>query len=421
MDGEIGSSIVNEMFGGPVGPHLLTGFKFFFEFAPIWLPLFLIFAACKLWVTYVRAEFIAKQETVLLDIRIPEIVDKSPAAMEAVLSVMFITGGESTFLDRLWLGKVRVWHSLELVSFGGQIHFYVWTRKATKQVVMNQLYSQYPSIEISEVPDYATRFDFSLEKYGVWGCDFLLSGGNPKPIKTYIDYGLDRDPKEEYKIDPMAALIEFLGSIGPRQQLWIQFVIRSHKGGLRDPKSIFKTRDFKSEAKEKIAGIFAKPEMVDISEVQGLPKTTKKLSKGQIEEISMIERKMQKYVFEGGIRVIYIAEKDAFEGTNIPGLIGIWRTFSAPGFNGFSPTRFSAKYDYPWDDYNGQREDRDKYKVFDAYRRRAWFFAPYQLSYSLFSTEEIATIWHFPGQAVRTPTLPRIPSTRQEPPANLPV
>jgi hypothetical protein len=414
-----GSAFV-DIFGGPIWPQVLVGIGWAFEFAPIWLPIFLIIAACRLWVTYVQSDFIAKQENVLLEIRFPEIVDKSPAAMESILAVLHMTSGESTFIDRLWLGKIRVWHSLEIASFGGQVHFFVWTRKSARQVVINQFYAHYPNIEIQEVPDYATRFDFNLEQYALWGCDFAYTGKDMYSIKTYPEYGLDKDPKDEFKIDPMASLIELLGSIGPRQQMWIQIIIRSHKGGLPTA-SMFKKEKFDDIAKAEIKSIYTSPEMIDIREEEGGTRTTKKLSKSQIDKISAIQHKMLKYTFDTGIRGIYLAEKDAFDGTFIGGMLGVWKTYSSANYNGFKPTRWLAQYDYPWDDFRERKQNSDRFGVFDAYRKRGWFYEPHVTPFNIMAVDELATIYHLPSAAVKTPSLQRIPSTRREAPANLPL
>jgi hypothetical protein len=50
------------------------------------------------------------------------------------------------------------------------------------------------------------------------------------------------------------------------------------------------------------------------------------------------------------------------------------------------------------------------------------FFLPYfhHLTYVL-NVEELATIWHFPGQILKVPTLERIESKEASPPTNLPV
>jgi hypothetical protein len=37
------------------------------------------------------------------------------------------------------------------------------------------------------------------------------------------------------------------------------------------------------------------------------------------------------------------------------------------------------------------------------------------------NTEELATLWHFPGQILKVPTLERIESKEASPPTNLPI
>jgi hypothetical protein len=59
--------------------------------------------------------------------------------------------------------------------------------------------------------------------------------------------------------------------------------------------------------------------------------------------------------------------------------------------------------------------------MFDAYRRRGYFYPPYVKKQMVLTTEEIATIYHFPGKMAATPSLPKIESKRSEPPTNLPV
>jgi hypothetical protein len=39
----------------------------------------------------------------------------------------------------------------------------------------------------------------------------------------------------------------------------------------------------------------------------------------------------------------------------------------------------------------------------------------------ILNTEELATIFHFPGQVAGTPTLERVPSKKAEAPSNLPI
>ena len=96
--------------------------------AVYWLPLILAYALLKVWTAYVRLDYHLNQDYLLLEIKLPRELTKSPQAMEIFLSSLYYTGGETTFIDRGWHGKTRPWWSLELVSLEGQVHFYIWTR-----------------------------------------------------------------------------------------------------------------------------------------------------------------------------------------------------------------------------------------------------------------------------------------------------
>ena len=132
-----------------------------------------------------------------------------------------------------------------------------------------------------------------------------------------------------------------------------------------------------------------------------------------------IERSIGKLGFDCGIRAIYLAKKDVFDGTNIAGLFGTVKQYNTNDLNGFKPTKYTD-FDYPWQDYKKYRLSIMKWKMFDAYRRRAWFFPPYERKPFVLNTEELATIYHFPGRVAETPTFERVESKKSEPPKNLP-
>ncbi|MFA6969387.1 MAG: hypothetical protein WC217_02185, partial [Candidatus Paceibacterota bacterium] len=121
--------------------------------APVWLPFLLITGAWKLWIVLQRSETIAKTKFVLLEIKPPRNLVKTPLAMEAFLSSIHLTGGEATWYAR-FKGGTRPFWSLEIASFEGQVHFFIWTRAAFRRLVESQMYSQYPGVQIVEVPDY---------------------------------------------------------------------------------------------------------------------------------------------------------------------------------------------------------------------------------------------------------------------------
>ena len=49
------------------------------------------------------------------------------------------------------------------------------------------------------------------------------------PIKTYIDYKLDKlETEEEMKNDPLASLIELMGTMKEGENMWYQALIRAN-------------------------------------------------------------------------------------------------------------------------------------------------------------------------------------------------
>jgi hypothetical protein len=392
--------------------------------APVWLPLMLVGGAWTLWVILKRSEFIAKQSHILLEIKPPRGLEKTPLAMEAFFSGIHLSPGEGNWYKKYIAGVVRPWWSLEIASLEGQVHFFIWTRAGFRRIIEAQLYAQYPGVQVVEAPDYTRLINAGSEEYSVWGCDFVHTEKDPLPIKTYVEYGLDKVQKENEQVDPLANLVEFMGSMGKGEYIWLQFVIRVHKG----EKYNKLTKDgkpytWKNEAMELIAEIrkSTKDPYTDPAtgeEREGFPNPTK----GQSEKIAAIERNVSKLAFDVGARGVYITRPEKFDPIMIAGLTGIFKQFSSESWNGFRPTGWMTDFDdYPWE--LGVDKLKAKYKrwLVDAYRRRQFFHEPFQADAMVMSTEELATIYHVPSRSTNTPTLTRIQSATSEAPSNLPV
>lgn len=405
----------------------LTILRIVFVLSPIWFPIILIPIFWNVWVKYVRAAFNAKQKYVLLELRWPVEMLKSPVAMEVVLNALAATGGEGTVFDRYWEGKSRPDYSFEIASLGGKVHFYVRMRANMKNIVESAIYSQFPNVEMHEAVDYALPVFYDKEKMAMFLAEYKLTKDDPYPIKTYVDYGLDKDPKEEFKVDPLTSVIEYLGSIKAGEEMWIQIMFRGHKPEKKEKfeKRIMfwtdaknhKTGDWTDKAKDIIKKITddATPKYKDKDgkEVRGMPN----LTKGQTETIAAIERSVGKIAFDVGIRSCYLAmPKDKFQGPG--GLLGIFRPFQS-SYNSFAPN-FMTGFDYPWEDIRGVRVTHRTHWLLRAYKARGYFAEPFRRTPFILTTEELATLFHFPGAVLNTPTLERILSRKSEPPANLP-
>jgi len=379
----------------------------------LWAPVVLVWLAQKMWLSYVQADFIRKNfQFVMLEVKLPRTIDKTPIAMELVLQSLF-QGGSGNWYERWWQGKVDPWFSLEMVSLEGSVKFFIRTPSKFKKIIESHIYAQYPTIEVFEVQDYVSLAPYIHEvgEWSMWGCEYKLTKPDAYPIQTYVDFKLDSAMmKEEQKSDPITSVIELLGSIGRGQQIWMQILVQANGDRYKTAGKLFKKHDWKEEGKNVIKGLQKKYSGDDGA----------KPTKTDLEAMAAIERSLSKIGFDCGIRTIYLARKEFFDPSNISGVIGAFRQYSSQTLNGFKHTQTTG-FDYPWQDYKDYRLNRKKRDLFDAYVRRSFFYAPYKRKPFVLNSEELATIYHFPGGVAETPTFDRIESKKSEPPSNLPV
>jgi hypothetical protein len=387
------------------------------------LPLILIKPTFENWVAYVRTGWIVGQKKVLLEIKLPAETFKSPAAMELALNIFHDPFGDPTPKARYWEGKVPTWASLEIACIEGEIKFYVWAFDSRKALIQANLYAQFPDIAIFEVEDYARQVLYDPKKHEFWGAEIFKAKPNPYPIKTYVDYGLSKDPDEELKIDPMAPLIEGLGTLATTDRAYIQIGIRAH----RKEKTIFNNDvddPFKEEQEKELEKVM-KDMMIDEKTPNAL-----KMTDARKDIMNAINKYEDKYVFDVVIRTIYIADKDKFNKGNIGVLAGGFKQFgSTSKLNSFKPEAINFSYWYQ--DIGGGKVSKWKKDMFECYVKRSFFHGPYsgkdyvlkikKKKPSILNSEELATIYHFPGSVVKTPALKRIPSKRHQAPSNLPI
>lgn len=400
----------------------------------------LTIVAWNLWLTYIQSFFLKSLKWTLLEIKPPKEVFKSPAAMELVLNALYAGAQGGDWVTKYWKGEVSLWHSLEIISIDGQVRFFVRTPEKFKKMIEAQVYAQYPQAEVFEVEDYTKNVPSynKDESFNIWACNFILSKDDIYPIKSYVDYGLDRSVgalEEEQRIDPITPMIEFLGSLNIGEQVWFQIIIRpdTKRFSTKDKEGKEeKGKDWKAKAQEVIKELNDKLKEKD---KEGKVTAVLKPTKAQQGTIEAIERHAAKFGFDAHIRALYIAKKEAFNAaTRAPSLIGSLRQYASSDLNGFKPDK-ATKIDFPWQDLFGTKIVKMKKDFLDDYKNRSFFYGGFKFSKLkkyfthpnksggkpfILSTEELATIFHLPGRVAETPTFTRIESKKAEPPANLP-
>jgi hypothetical protein len=387
---------------------------------PIWLPFILISLFFNTWFSYKRRLWIKGQGSVLLEIKLPREIKKTPLAMELVLNGIW-EDVNGTMTDVFIDGRVRDWFSLEIVSIGGEVKFFIWLLPRWRNILESRIYAEYPGVEIFEAKDYSLPLVYDPIKMNVWGITTALVRPDAYPIKTYVDYELDKEGREqEETTDPMQLMLEYLGSLKPGEQAWIQIMIQAHrKENFTNDARIFSRPDWQEGVKTEIKKIIEKESLFPEKEGQT---TFTRLTKAQDDTIAAIQRNASKLAFNTMMRVLYTAPLEVFDKMKGAGLIGSMRHFASKNLNGIKPKFFSTAY--PWEDFLDRKKRRWQKDLIESYKRRSFFNVPFKFRNGkpyILTTEELATLYHFPGAVVTTPSLPRVPFKKAEAPSNLPV
>lgn len=439
--------LVKLVFGAMAGP-LFLGLGFFMMYqvlsllkldlapvvsilivlTPIWLPYTLFYITYEKWMYYVRLKFALSQGRSTLRIQLPQEVFKSPEAMEAVLAQIHNVNSPDNF-SQAWLdGKYPLVYSLELVSTGGEVHFYINVpSKKTKNAVETQLYAQYPGIEVTEeLLDYADEIVWDPDKYEYMSFHMgkrvkHRSDDDALPIKTYIDFGLDKLPKEEEKFEPMAAMIEQLGKAKPHERVWVQFLLLPHVKRSFKNGHLSEIPTWEEKAKRLIDAKLKRDEKPALDPDEPYERAPM-LTMGERDTIAAIERNVSKYAYEVAIRWMYIVEKGKFNGDYISPMLRSFSSYDVIGRSAVGIT-WRTDFDFNWlSDRSGARRLAMKKRELFDYKIRNYNYdlKTYSDFPRVFSVEELATMYHIPGSSVITPSLPRIMSTRKSAPTNLP-
>lgn len=365
----------------------------------------------------------------MLEIIPPREIERGPKIMEA-----FYTGlsGVLTTFDsfRKYLNGA-LYHdrfSLELVSEEGKIHFYIRTETGNRNLVEAQIYAQYPDAEILEVEDYYNKFPKIIpsKNWEMWGSDFEFVLANAYSLKTYDKF---EESVTGEMLDPMAALIETMGVLGPGQHCWIQFVLQP----LPEP---WKKEKAQQAVMDKITGREAAPQKGiwdDLTDVffnlwSGLfgpvefAKAEKKeqaplefrLTPQEKETLKAVEEKLGRNCFKTKMRFVVLGKREVFSGIKYGAIIGAIKQFNDIHMNQIKPEDITKTYGKIFG--KKPRGDFRKRKLYDRYRKRN-MDGPIMV----LCTKELATIFHFPDIGVKSPSVPRVASKLGSAPSNLPI
>jgi len=394
-----------------------------------------------LWLWWRRELCAAKRRFVLLEIKMPREVLKPLRAMEQVFSSFWgdVYGPPDWW--KKWIdGETLPSFSLEIVSIGGKPHFFIRILEVDRNAIESIIYSQYPDAEISVADDYAKKVpqDIPNTNWDLWGCDFQMLKEDVYPIKTYPQFFEERPEaaKEEKRLDPLSMLLEGMTKLGSGEQLWVQITatpITNAENNYVDRGKALVNKLVKRPEKPVLKPIIQEAIETVISGPSAEPEAPKemlppemRLTAGEREVVSAIENKVSKYGFLSFMRFIYLGKRDVFFKPQVKLGFSFSSQFGTTNLNGLKPLKETSclipkSWFLPKNLILNRREYLRKRKIFRNYVSRLSPFFPRSGGTFILDTEELATLYHFPGIAVApSPIISRVETKKREAPPGLP-
>ena len=406
----------------------------------IYLAIVLRYLIYPEYMYYIQNRWFAKKITpILLAIDVPRMNEQSVQAMENLFDHLLGAHGTFTWWAKYIEGEFQLSFSCELVSIEGNIQFLIRTPKHLRNLVEAAVYGQFPDAEITEVQDYVQAVPryFPNDTHDLYGCEMSLSNkNNALPIKTWLKF---EHRFSEVFVDPMAALLETMAQIGAGEQIWIQYIIKplAVDWGKEYQKEIYKIMGKEEKPKPNLIGGALDQTMNLASEianqvigsgVMGEGEEKKKedqpfkilnLTPGQREQLEAMEHKISKLAYGIKIRYLYIAEKGKMnKAVGVNGIIGSFKQWTDMNANGLRPCLKETGTNTPsYILIERRRNTRRNYLMF-AYRTRDNVMG---MNMKPMTSEELASIWHFPGMSLKAPFVKTTAFKKAAAPVGLPV
>ena len=428
----------------------------------IFLPLMLQKQLKRLYFWWLDWDFAyAKAKWIVLEIVPPKEILIPLKAMEDVFSVVWPIWDRANFRDEWIDGELNngpFWYSWEIASIEGKVHFYIRFMLQHKIAVETALYGHYPDLEIREVPDYVKLVPPTVpnDEWDIYGEDWEYGQKNSKgeylhayPIKTYEKFFEpqgERISAEEKRIDPIISLLELMSRLGPGEHYWVQFITvpindNDEPGWKKDGASIINKLSKRPEKKDTTAWqdftylmgqvIFgpAKTGSGEKASYEWLPQNKEEtgeremvLTPGERDIITEVEKKLSKPAFRTSIRGVYVAKRDDWKSSHASLLRSYMAHFKT---NNMNDLRFSSvtrpKVNFFMRKRRAFSRARKMYR--NAINRFPALFPDRKGLCVILSTEELATLYHFPLRVsgMVAPTMGNVEAKKAGPPSNLPI
>jgi hypothetical protein len=416
-----------------------------------------LFFALLIWMLY----FLRKQKNngayvnsikwVFLEVKIDEVNEKSPLAMEQIFAALHAIHQNFTW-GETFAGKTVLWMSCEIVSLGGKVSYVFKLPERFRNLFESAVFAQYPKAEINETEDYLKNlphhYDPEHADFDFWGTQFNKKKDNAYPIRTFGQIDSFEHSAQETFIEPLSNLLEVMSNLQPHELMVWQVVLKpvnddwkSHTAHLLDElKGVPSHHEDPLWIKilvgpfkiigDALVNLIAPPDPHAKPEKVKEEPPTLMMHRTDVEKlvINSIQRALGKIGYEVRIRALYLAPKNKInKSLRIPEFVGAIRNFDDVNLNGLKPDightwtegptyHISERLERPYIEV--QKLVRKRHMLHNFTARSHWRGA----GKTIMNVEELATIFHFPQtQHTRVSQLEKVHTVKSAPPMDLPI
>jgi hypothetical protein len=425
-------------FSLPVIPAPVAGI-----FASIWAvwetvwwiatPIIALIVFWEAWHLYLHYKWFHHLHWVLLEIKVPKGILKTPKAMEQIFAAAHAPYSYGySWIQQHIQGMFEYYMSFELVGRAGETHFYLRLPAQYQNMMESAIYGQYPDAEITEVDDYLEEMPRTVPNrtFDLSGFEEVLRHPAYLPIRTYPNF---EESIEEHRIDPIGGLMEVLSNLKEGEQIWYQIIVQptgedvfnegkerlNEMYGIEDKKKKGGLKfDLGFDWEDALRAPFQHPGERHAQEEkqERIPRLL--LSPHDRDQGDAIAEKISKLSFEATVRFVVITQRDLSspDSGQIMSLHGFMRQFNTQNLNQLKPEKSTTTAGYAVKGlFKKTRLAWRKRLLWDHYRNVL------QGPAAVLNIEELATIFHFPLGTVSTTELEKIESRKGSPPPSLPV
>lgn len=278
--------------------------------------------------------------------------------------------------DKFYFFKPQPHLSFEIVGMPGDIRFYVHVPNNLRDFVEKQINGSYPEAEIVPVNEASAK----QREGAIIGSEYNIFSQDGKVAFASMRLKLaDYYPIKVYKdlpVDPMLSLTSVLAKMGEDEGVVVQFLMRSADSKWRKAGRGYIGSTKKNEASP-----------------------DKATYKTDAKELEAVENKIGKPGFEMVVRVVVSAKTQESASAHLNNIINSFSQYN--GINSFKKNKIRFK---------GLFMNDFIYRYFPMIGGQA----------SIFSVDEIATLFHLPNKSITTPGIHWVNAKRAPAPSNLP-